>query len=166
MILLKNTSACGALLISAGILCQVIQVAYSIKNRHQLRVGNDPWDARTLEWTMPSPTPFYNFAITPTVEKVDDFWHKKQSGRQSSAQIPHYTDIHMPKSTCTGFLIAAFGSAFCFAMVWHIWWLATIGGVGMLVTIIARSFNFDIDYYVPAAEVAKIEAQAQVGGAS
>src|SRR5579859_6194929 len=37
----------------------------------------DPWDARTLEWSIPSPPPEYNFAEVPTVHGLDDFWHRK-----------------------------------------------------------------------------------------
>jgi len=39
--------------------------------------SNDPWDARTLEWSISSPPPVYNFAQIPTVTARDDFWHKK-----------------------------------------------------------------------------------------
>jgi cytochrome c oxidase subunit I len=37
----------------------------------------DPWDARTLEWTIPAPPPAYNFAEIPVVHSRDDFWHRK-----------------------------------------------------------------------------------------
>jgi hypothetical protein len=39
--------------------------------------GDDPWDARTLEWTVPSPPPEYNFAVIPQVTARDDLWHRK-----------------------------------------------------------------------------------------
>ena len=37
----------------------------------------DPWDARTLEWSIPNPTPHYNFAEVPMVHSLDEFWHQK-----------------------------------------------------------------------------------------
>jgi cytochrome c oxidase subunit I len=37
----------------------------------------DPWDARTLEWSVPSPPPEYNFAEIPTVHALDEYWHRK-----------------------------------------------------------------------------------------
>jgi cytochrome c oxidase subunit 1 len=40
-------------------------------------VPPDPWDARTLEWTIPAPPPAYNFAEIPVVHARDDFWHRK-----------------------------------------------------------------------------------------
>jgi len=37
----------------------------------------DPWDARTIEWSIPSPTPVWNFSKAPEVKSLDDFWHQK-----------------------------------------------------------------------------------------
>lgn len=39
--------------------------------------GQDPWDARTLEWSIPSPPPVYNFKDTPMVRSLDDYWYTK-----------------------------------------------------------------------------------------
>ena len=39
--------------------------------------GMDPWDARTLEWAIPNPTPASNFAVVPMVHGLDEFWHQK-----------------------------------------------------------------------------------------
>lgn len=39
--------------------------------------GLDPWDARTIEWTTPNPTPEWNFGAAPVVHALDDFWHRK-----------------------------------------------------------------------------------------
>lgn len=159
-------AAAGVALIFIGILFQIAQLLVSIKNREQYRVGNDPWDARTLEWSMPSPAPFYNFALTPTVHSRDAFWEEKQEKLKHpslAAEKPHYEDIHMPKNTCTGFLIGVIGGIFGFAMVWNMVILAAISGIVVLGCIIARTFNFNIDYYLKASEVEKNEAK-YVGG--
>jgi cytochrome c oxidase subunit 1 len=37
--------------------------------------GPNPWDAHTLEWTMSSPPPHYNFAVLPQVNRRDPMWH-------------------------------------------------------------------------------------------
>ncbi|MYC89815.1 MAG: cytochrome c oxidase subunit I [Gemmatimonadales bacterium] len=37
--------------------------------------GHNPWDASTLEWTMASPPPHYNFAEIPAVDRRDPLWH-------------------------------------------------------------------------------------------
>ncbi|MGN6528798.1 MAG: hypothetical protein ACTHL8_20585, partial [Burkholderiaceae bacterium] len=50
-----------------------------------------------------------------------------------------------------------------FGLIWHIWWLAVVGFVGMIAAFIVRSFDDDVDYYVPAAEVARIESRRTTG---
>jgi cytochrome c oxidase subunit 1 len=45
--------------------------------RSSERAPADPWDGRTLEWTIPHPPPEYNFAEIPVVHGRDDFWHRK-----------------------------------------------------------------------------------------
>ena len=39
---------------------------------------NDPWDGATLEWSLPSPPPVYNFAVTPIVHSRDAYWAWKR----------------------------------------------------------------------------------------
>src|SRR5690606_19564851 len=39
--------------------------------------GNDPWGAPTLEWSIPSPVPEYNFAKLPTVTSRYPMWDLK-----------------------------------------------------------------------------------------
>src|ERR1700751_113210 len=55
-------AAVGVVIILAGIVCQVIQLVVSIRNREQLKVTADPWNGRTLEWATASPPPAWNFA--------------------------------------------------------------------------------------------------------
>ncbi len=58
----------GALIILAGIVCQVAQLVVSIRQRDALRdVTGDPWDGRSLEWSTASPPPAFNFAVLPNV---------------------------------------------------------------------------------------------------
>ena len=150
-------AACGAFIVGAGILCQIIQVAVSIRDRKKtVDLTGDPWDARTLEWETSSPPAFYNFATLPEVTELDDFWERKQRG-EAWPKPAKYTDIHMPRNTGTGVVIGAFSLVFGFAMIWHIWWLAIVGFVGMIATFIYRTFDQDVDYWVPAAEVERIE---------
>jgi cytochrome o ubiquinol oxidase subunit 1 len=55
----------GAVLILFGIACQLIQIFVSVRDRNQnLDVTGDPWGGRTLEWSISSPPPFYNFATS------------------------------------------------------------------------------------------------------
>ncbi|HEY0293894.1 MAG TPA: cytochrome o ubiquinol oxidase subunit I [Bordetella sp.] len=147
----------GAVLIGLGILAILMQLAVSIRDRKQnLDLTGDPWDGRSLEWSTASPAPFYNFAHVPRIDSLEQYWDDKQAGR-AHAQPARYEDIHMPRNTGSGFVISVFALVMCFALVWHIWWLAAIGLVGAVATLIARSYDRDADYYVPAAEVARIE---------
>ncbi|WP_415833262.1 cytochrome o ubiquinol oxidase subunit I [Kerstersia similis] len=147
----------GAGIVLLGIACQFIQVIVSIFQRKKLAdVNGDPWDGRTLEWATSSPPPFYNFAVVPYIDDLEPVVKAKEDGtfRQRPAK---YEDIHMPRSTGVGLIISAFLLAMGFALVWHIWWLAIVGFVGSIVTFIVRSYDDDIDYWVPAAEVERIE---------
>ena len=151
----------GAFLIAIGIAFQILQVLVSIKNREKLRdLTGDPWDARTLEWSTSSPAPFYNFAFDPKVSQIDDYWFSKleqqESGNKAESKLV-YEDIHMPKNSAMGFLIAISTGLFGFAMVWHMLIPGIIGVVGVAGLMIAKTFNLDTDYYVKASEVEKIE---------
>ena len=48
-----------------------------VSYRQRVVAGNDPWDARSLEWSLPSPVPEYNFAEIPQIQRLDDFWYRK-----------------------------------------------------------------------------------------
>jgi cytochrome o ubiquinol oxidase subunit I len=153
------TAAFGAFLILIGVIFQIVQIVYSIRHREELRdKTGDVWDGRTLEWSVASPAPFYNFAHIPEVSELDDYWYKKESwAKDGKPPVKEYEDIHMPKDTPTGFVIALFAGIFCFALVWHMLLPGIVGAVGIFATVIWRSFDTDVDYYVTAAEVKKIE---------
>ncbi|WP_454734403.1 cytochrome o ubiquinol oxidase subunit I [Cupriavidus pauculus] len=147
----------GAVIIGFGILAILWQLFVSVRDRNQHRdLTGDPWDGRSLEWSTASPAPFYNFAQVPHITSLEQHWDDKQSGR-AYAVPARYEDIHMPRNTSAGFLVSVFGLAFCFGFVWHIWWLAGLGLAAMIITFIARSYDRDVDYYVPAAVVERME---------
>lgn len=150
-------AAFGTALVAIGVVFQILQLYVSIRDRKKnAEMSNDCWGGgRTLEWAIPSPAPFYNFAHVPTVHKRDAYWNEKDKIMQQT-KAP-YEDIHMPKNTSTGFWIAAFGGCLCFGLIWHIYWLVALGLVGIFVSAIARTFNTHIDYYVKADEVAQVE---------
>lgn len=157
------TAAMGAAIIGMGVACQVIQLVVSIRDREKTRdVTGDAWvDGRTLEWAIPSPAPFYNFAVTPTVNSLDAHWEMKEKNLPSpNIQIQsHYDDIHMPRNTPAGFIIAIFSGLFGFGMVWHIYWMIALGLVGVIATIIARAFNQNTDYYLKSDEIMRLEKE-------
>lgn len=151
-------AAFGAFLILLGIASFVIQIAYSIWKREELKdVTGDPWNGRTLEWSTSSPPPAYNFAFTPVVHEIDQYWFMKRNGYQRP--LSGFIPIHMPKNTGTGVILAGLSVVFGFAMVWHIWWLAIVSLVAIMVVTIAHTFNYNRDFYIPAEEVAAVEAR-------
>ncbi|WP_199030858.1 cytochrome o ubiquinol oxidase subunit I [Ralstonia sp. ASV6] len=147
----------GAAVIGMGILAMLVQLVVSIRDRNQNRdLTGDPWDARSLEWSTASPAPFYNFAHVPTITSLEQHWDDKESGK-AWKQPDRYEDIHMPRNTASGFIVSCFGLLLSFAVVWHMWAIAIAGLVGAIATFILRSYDRDTDYYVPAAEVERIE---------
>jgi cytochrome o ubiquinol oxidase subunit 1 len=150
-------AALGALIIAAGIGAMILQIVVSVIQRDKLRdVTGDPWGGRTLEWLTASPPPFYNFAQTPVVHTLDALAEMKLQG-DPYKRPHHYDEIHMPRNTGAGFIMGLLSAVLGFALIWHIWWLAIAGFVGMIVAFIVRSMDQDVDYYVPAKEVERIE---------
>jgi len=151
-------AAFGAFLILLGILSFLVQIAVSIRNREKLRdATGDPWNARTLEWATSSPPPAYNFAFTPIVHDADAWWDMKQHGYQRP--LGGFQPIHMPNNTGTGVFIAGLSVVLGFALVWYIWWLAALAFVGILAVAIGHTFNYRISHDIPAADVARTEAE-------
>lgn len=154
-------AAVGVVLICVGVGFQLLQLGVSIWQRDERRdLTGDPWNGRTLEWSVPSPAPFYNFAVLPVVKERDDFWASKQAGH---IPAPHYEDITLPKNSGAGIAIAAFAFLVGFGMVWHIYWLAVVAVVGVMVTIVLRSMNDDTEYTITARQVEKLEHLAVRG---
>ena len=130
----------GAVIIMLGILMQVIQLVVSIIERRKRRDTNgDPWDGRTLEWSVPSPAPFYNFVNIPTVSSRDEFWEQKKSSKH--LKKPVYEDVTLPLNSGMGVIIAGFVFLFGFGFIWEMWWLVGIGLLGSIITIIKRTTN-------------------------
>ncbi|MFP5258034.1 MAG: cytochrome o ubiquinol oxidase subunit I [Acidobacteriota bacterium] len=150
-------AALGTALIAAGIGCMLLQLFVSFRNRQANRdVSGDPWDGRTLEWATASPPAVYNFAVIPTVYDRDAFWDMKERG-VAHARPDRYEDITMPKNTWHGFILGILAFLLGFALIWHIWWLAGAGFLGLIGVVIARASDDDTMVVIPAAEVERIE---------
>ncbi|MBR9882509.1 MAG: cytochrome o ubiquinol oxidase subunit I [Oceanospirillales bacterium] len=149
-------AAVGAVLILAGILCQVVQLYVSIRDREQNAAEGDPWNGHTLEWSTTSPPPFYNFCALPAVEGLDAFTTAKEKG-YAGRKPAFYAPIHMPRNTAAGVFMAGFITLMGFALIWHIWWLAGAGFLATIATLLLRAYDDDTDYYVQPEEIEVIE---------
>jgi cytochrome c oxidase subunit 1 len=133
----------GAFMIALGILVFIINFIWSAKNGEE--AGEDPWDGRTLEWSIPSPPPHYNFAKIPTVHGVDAFWHEKYVEDAEGRPVPipagaavdthdgghghdEGHDIHMPAPSYMP-LIAALGLPIVALGLLYSYPLIAVGGI-------------------------------------
>jgi cytochrome c oxidase subunit 1 len=70
------------LVVSIGVIFQTVATLIFVFNLiwsyfRGREAGNDPWDAWTLEWSVPSPPPVYNFAVLPEVRSRRPLWDIK-----------------------------------------------------------------------------------------
>jgi cytochrome c oxidase subunit 1 len=75
----------GSFIIATSILVFIINM---LKTRRSPRGVDDPWDARTLEWSIPSPPPEHNFDVIPLVTARDDWWHQKYEEDEEGRPVP------------------------------------------------------------------------------
>jgi cytochrome o ubiquinol oxidase subunit 1 len=153
-------AAAGALVILAGIILQITQLVVSIRRRAALRdETGDVWNGRSLEWSTASPPPAFNFGVLPNVEGLDAYWAVKQRARERGrlGDEPRYEEIEMPRNSPTGFICAFFASFGGFALIWHIWWLAAVAGLGAFVTFVVFAWRDRTEEVISAEEVARLD---------
>jgi cytochrome c oxidase subunit 1 len=120
----------------------------------------DPWDGRTLEWSISSPPPEYNFAQSPLVRGIDALWIEKMAGNKGMTAAEPIGDIHMPSPSIIplimsiGLFIAGFG------FILHNWvdkpTAFTVAGVGIAIALgsmLVRSLYDDPGYHIHADEL-------------
>jgi heme/copper-type cytochrome/quinol oxidase subunit 1 len=73
--LLNLITSVGSFIFAIGILLFFVNVVKSLKSG--LPAGKNPWDGPTLEWSIPSPPPPYNFAIIPTIASRHPLWEDR-----------------------------------------------------------------------------------------
>ena len=140
----------GVLVIAAGVFAMVVQHVVSFLKRNKLRdKSGDPWNGKTLEWSIPSPAPFYNFAVTPIVHSRDFYWDVKNIIKHEPKIV---SNILMPKNDSNAPIIGITSVFFGFSMVWHIWWLAILSIV-VIAFILMRRFDDENPNYLLSAEI-------------
>ena len=160
---LMIVALCGALVILAGIVLTIVQLVVSIRTRDQrCDTTGDPWNGRTLEWSTASPPPAWNFAKLPEVTAIDAFWRTKygappdteEDAEGSSGGPPPSPEpaalVTVPRPSAVGFVTAFFAVVTGFALVWHIGWMAGVGGVGIVVTGLVHAWRTERETEVHA----------------
>ncbi|MGC9194954.1 MAG: cytochrome o ubiquinol oxidase subunit I [Syntrophobacteraceae bacterium] len=152
-------AAAGAALIVIGTFLLIVQLVVSIMERKTtLDLTGDPYDGRTLEWSISSPPPVYNFAEIPLVGDIDAFTDRKEKGLAYSRPVK-YHDIEIPKNSGAGFLIGVLTFLTGFALVWDIWWLAASCAAGIVLIVIARSFDDNTHRIITGSQIQEIEEE-------
>ncbi|TMN23462.1 cytochrome c oxidase subunit I [Lentibacillus cibarius] len=149
-------STIGAFFMAFGVIVFMINVVYSAVKGE--KAGADPWDGRTLEWTIASPPPFYNFKQTPLVRGLDPLWIEKTEGKGKMTPAEPLGDIHMPNPTflpfmmSLGLFVAGFGFIYQVNYDWAYGLL--FGGMAItLVCMLLRSLKDDHGYHIPKEEL-------------
>jgi cytochrome c oxidase subunit 1 len=104
--------------VSMSIFAANLLLSWRSHRRHPVEVGPDPWDARSLEWMVPSPVPAHNFDEVPTVSHLDEFWHHKY-GEDATGKVVRIAtgaevaqkgdakDVHLPSPSYWPLVVAA-----------------------------------------------------------
>lgn len=152
---LLGLSAIGSLVLAAGFgaFCYNIYWSFRFASRN---VGNDPWDARTLEWSTASPVQHYNFAVVPKVDEIDTFWKMKKEGK-TGINKKDIKEIHMPSNSGIPILMSVAFGIVGFFLVFEWFTLAAIWSIGIIGGLIANSFDYDEGYHVSKEEVIETE---------
>ncbi|MBX3285479.1 MAG: cytochrome c oxidase subunit I [Actinobacteria bacterium] len=122
-----------------------IFLSYRKAKKEQLSVPADPWDARSLEWMVPSPTPAHNFDVIPTVSHLDEFWHRKygedEEGRlvriaatEDVVQKGDGRGVHLPSPSYWP-IVMAFGMPWiAYGLIYNLWF-CVLGGICVVAAI-------------------------------
>jgi cytochrome c oxidase subunit 1 len=143
----------GAFLIAVAMLVFVGNILMSWRSHRADRVdpGPDPWDARSLEWSVPSPVPAHNFDTVPTVSHLDEFWHHKYQENAEgkvvrvatgaeAAQRGDGAGVHLPSPSYWPLVLAAALPIIGYGLIFNLG-IAAAGGV--LVILAGFGFGFE-----------------------
>jgi cytochrome c oxidase subunit 1/cytochrome c oxidase subunit I+III len=135
----------GAFVLAIGVLLLLINVMISL--RRGRIAGNNPWGAPTLEWSISSPPPAYNFAVIPQIVSRHPLWEDQlresaersdlneglllNHGRETIATTPLDADadliLKMPGDSYAPFFLTIGLSLFFVGLLVGMWWLAGLG---------------------------------------
>lgn len=144
-------STVGAFFMGIGTLVFIINIIATA--RKPMTAPADPWDGRSLEWTIPSPAPEYNFKQTPLVRGLDAFWKEKMAGNKQMTPAEPIGSIHMPSASIlplvmsVGLFIAGFG------FMYRNYYVAAAGIVVTFIAMFCRSVFDDHGWHIEPEEL-------------
>ncbi|MFT5201857.1 MAG: cytochrome c oxidase subunit 1 [Candidatus Aldehydirespiratoraceae bacterium] len=130
----------GSFTIALSVLVFFFNVWKSLRDAPNLPApGPDPWDARSLEWMIPSPTPEHNFDTIPTVEGLDEWWHRKYSYDEDKrvvriatieevAQDGSAKGVHLPSPSFWPLVLALGMPLIGYGLIFNLW-ICVVGGL-------------------------------------
>lgn len=153
-------SSIGAAFMGVSTIVLVVSIVAALMSKEYVK--RDVWgDGRTLEWTLPVPTPEYNFAQIPLVKGLDTYWLEKMAGNKTVSVSEEVGDIHMPNNSILPFVMSVglflAGLGFILRLDYGTVGLI-IALIGLAMTLFAmflRSWIDDEGYYIPKAEIEK-----------
>lgn len=109
-------------------------------HRKNEKVGPDPWDGRTLEWTVASPSPEETFKPMPVVEEMDPFWYAKLRDEKIKTTEDHRASP-IAKDSILPLLIGVSLGLLGVCLIYQIYFIAIIPGVLVFVLMIIRALT-------------------------
>ncbi|MBN8911529.1 MAG: cbb3-type cytochrome c oxidase subunit I [Rhizobiales bacterium] len=149
---LNLVSTVGAFILAIGIGVFFVNILRSL--RRGMPAGSNPWNAPTLEWSVSSPPPPYNFVVIPTVASRHPLWEQEldetehrsvirtgpalDEGRETLATTPVDADpdlvLKMPEDSLAPLLLALALTAIFVGLLASAWWsAATAAAAGLLI---------------------------------
>jgi cytochrome c oxidase subunit 1/cytochrome c oxidase subunit I+III len=77
---LNLLSTIGAVILALGVATTVVNLAWSWRRGRP--APPDPWGGESLEWSVPSPPPAYNYAAAPLVRSGEPMWDVAEGATQ------------------------------------------------------------------------------------
>ncbi|MBX5476880.1 MAG: cytochrome c oxidase subunit I [Clostridia bacterium] len=143
-------STIGVFILTLGFLTVLINVIRALMKPADAPA--DPWDARTLEWSIPSPAPEYNFAQLPEVRARDAWWFEKRNGNKKMPAATPLEPIHMPSPTPIPFYLSVGVTIIGYGAILSQKWLLLLGLALTAVMLYRGMFHVDPGYHVTPRE--------------
>lgn len=144
-------STVGVFGMTIGTILFLINVFLATKSSK--RAPADPWDGRTLEWSIPSPVPEYNFAQIPLVRGLDALWVEKMAGNKAMTPAEPLGSIHMPSPSFLPFIMSVGLFIAGFGFMYHNY---LVVGVGLAITfgsMLVHSLIDDHGFHIEPEEI-------------